>query len=163
MVHERWGLPEHTVQHVLVFMEKLRGMYEADPLAFEICVRHVASVIEDQRREEAKTDLRAGWAPDIGRRRGPIQRAHGDAQPPVGSSKDGAAWSHLKGGDAPAVEHYEPVAVPTPQHTVTFSKGRDDAVRDLVESVSRLFVGYIQVLAANEADAQHDLCHGHAP
>jgi hypothetical protein len=52
------GLPERTVQHMLTFMEKLRGMHEADPLAFEVCVRHVASVIEDQRREEGKTDPR---------------------------------------------------------------------------------------------------------
>jgi hypothetical protein len=52
------GLPEPTVQHMLMFMERLRGMYEADPLAFEVCVRHVASVIEDQRREEGKTDPR---------------------------------------------------------------------------------------------------------
>jgi hypothetical protein len=57
------GLPEHTVQNMLVFMDKLRGMYEADPLAFEVCVRHVASVIEDQRREEGKTDPRGDEAP----------------------------------------------------------------------------------------------------
>jgi hypothetical protein len=29
-----------------------------DPLAFEVCVRHVASIIEDQRRSEGKTDPR---------------------------------------------------------------------------------------------------------
>lgn len=52
------GLPEHTVQHMLGFMEKLRGMHEADPLAFEVCVRYVASAIEDQRREEGKADPR---------------------------------------------------------------------------------------------------------
>jgi hypothetical protein len=52
------GLPELTVEHMLAFMEKLRGMYEVDPLAFEVCVRHVASVIEDQRRDEGKTDPR---------------------------------------------------------------------------------------------------------
>lgn len=57
------GLPEHTVQHMLMFMDKLRGMYEADPLAFEVCIRHVASVIEDQRREEGKTDPRGDQAP----------------------------------------------------------------------------------------------------
>jgi hypothetical protein len=43
---------------MLMFMDKLRDMYEADPLAFEVCVRHVASVIENQRREERKTDPR---------------------------------------------------------------------------------------------------------
>jgi hypothetical protein len=52
------GLPEQTVQHMLKFMESLRGMHETDALAFEVCVRHVASVIEDQRREEGKTDPR---------------------------------------------------------------------------------------------------------
>ena len=52
------SLPEATVQHMLGFMQKLRTMYDADPLAFEICVRHVASVIEDQRLEEGKTDPR---------------------------------------------------------------------------------------------------------
>ena len=52
------GLPKATVQHMLGFMENLRSMYDVDPLAFEICVRHVASVIEDQRLEEGKTDPR---------------------------------------------------------------------------------------------------------
>jgi hypothetical protein len=52
------GLPEHTVRHMLTFMDKLRGMYDADPLAFEVCVRHVASAIEDRRREEGNTDPR---------------------------------------------------------------------------------------------------------
>jgi hypothetical protein len=57
------GLPEQTVQHMLSFMEKLRGMHEADPLAFEVCIRHVATVIEDQRREEGKADPRGDSAP----------------------------------------------------------------------------------------------------
>ncbi len=57
------GLPEDTVQHMLRFMEELHGMYKADPLAFEVCVRHVASVIEDQRREEGKTDPRENPSP----------------------------------------------------------------------------------------------------
>jgi hypothetical protein len=56
-------LPDHTVQHMLDFMDKLRGMHAADPLAFEVCVRHVASVIEDQRRDEGKDDPREDSAP----------------------------------------------------------------------------------------------------
>ncbi|HSZ40726.1 MAG TPA: hypothetical protein VK817_12265 [Trebonia sp.] len=51
-------LPEETVRNMLDFMEKLRVMHDADSLAFEVCVRHVASVIEDQRREEGKADPR---------------------------------------------------------------------------------------------------------
>lgn len=51
-------LPEQTVRHMLDFMEKLRGMHDADPPAFELCVRHVAAVIEDQRRGEGKADPR---------------------------------------------------------------------------------------------------------
>ena len=57
------GLPEQTVHHMRTFMETLRGMHETDPLAFEVCVRHVATVIEDQRREEGKTDPRRDQAP----------------------------------------------------------------------------------------------------
>jgi len=54
------GMPERTVRHMLSFMQKLRVMYETDPLAFEVCLRHVATVIEDQRREEGKADPRGG-------------------------------------------------------------------------------------------------------
>jgi hypothetical protein len=52
------GLPDRTVRNMLTFMDKLRGMHEQDPLAFEVCVRHVASVIENQRREEGHADPR---------------------------------------------------------------------------------------------------------
>jgi hypothetical protein len=52
------GLPDSTVTNMVAFMEKLRRMHQDDPLAFEVCVRHVASVIEDQRRSEGKTDPR---------------------------------------------------------------------------------------------------------
>ena len=51
-------LPERTVRHMVMYMDKLRGMHQDDPLAFEVCVRHVASVIEDFRRGEGKTDPR---------------------------------------------------------------------------------------------------------
>jgi hypothetical protein len=57
------SLPEHTVRHIVTFMGKLRSMYSDDPLAFEVCVRHVASVIEDQRRGEGRTDPRENPAP----------------------------------------------------------------------------------------------------
>lgn len=57
------GLPEHTVRHMTMFMAKLREMHGNDPLAFEVCVRHVASIIEDQRRAEGKTDPRENLAP----------------------------------------------------------------------------------------------------
>lgn len=56
-------LPDQTVRNMLDFMEKLRAMHDADPLAFEVCVRHVASVIEDQRRGEGKDDPRRDTAP----------------------------------------------------------------------------------------------------
>ena len=52
------GLPDRTVQNMVTFMDKLRGMHAQDPLAFEVCVRHVASAIEDQRRKEGHADPR---------------------------------------------------------------------------------------------------------
>ena len=57
------GLPDRTVQNMATFMVKLRRMHAQDPLAFEVCVRHVASVIEDQRRNEGHTDPRDDGAP----------------------------------------------------------------------------------------------------
>jgi len=57
------GLPDRTVRNMVTFMDKLRGMHRQDPLAFEVCVRHVASTIEDQRREEGHTDPRDDPAP----------------------------------------------------------------------------------------------------
>jgi hypothetical protein len=53
------GLPDRTVlRNMVTFMDKLRGMHAQDPLAFEVCGRHVASIIEDQRRKEGHTDPR---------------------------------------------------------------------------------------------------------
>ena len=43
---------------MVTVMGKLRGMHAQDPLAFEVCVRHVASVIEDQRRKKGHTEPR---------------------------------------------------------------------------------------------------------
>ena len=57
------GLPDQTVENMVTFMGKLRGMHAQDPLAFEVCVRHVASMIEDQRRREGHTDPRGDHAP----------------------------------------------------------------------------------------------------
>lgn len=51
------------MQHMIGFMEALHGMHEIDPLAFEVCVRHVATVIEDQCREEGKADPREDPVP----------------------------------------------------------------------------------------------------
>jgi hypothetical protein len=51
------------VENMVKFMDRLRGMHTQDPLAFEVCVRHVASIIEDQRRDEGHTDPRDDRAP----------------------------------------------------------------------------------------------------
>jgi hypothetical protein len=52
------GLPDGTVRNMGTFMDRLRGMHKQDALAFEVCVRHVASIIEDQRRKEGHADPR---------------------------------------------------------------------------------------------------------
>jgi len=52
------GLPSSTVTNMVAVMEKLRRMHDDDLLAFEVCVRHVASAIEDQRRSEGRADPR---------------------------------------------------------------------------------------------------------
>lgn len=57
------GLPDSTVQNMVKFMGELRGMHAQDSLAFEVCIRHVATVIEDQRRREGHADPRDDRAP----------------------------------------------------------------------------------------------------
>lgn len=52
------SLPDRTVKNMTAFMQKLRRMHDDDPLAFEVCVRHVAAAIEDQRRSEGRDDPR---------------------------------------------------------------------------------------------------------
>lgn len=52
------GLPDRTVRNMAAFMHKLRRMHDDDPLAFEVCVRHVAAAIEDRRRTEGRADPR---------------------------------------------------------------------------------------------------------
>jgi hypothetical protein len=52
------GLPGRTVTNMVAFMERLRRMHDDDPLAFEVCVRHVAAAIEDHRRSEGRADPR---------------------------------------------------------------------------------------------------------
>jgi hypothetical protein len=47
------GLSNRTVTNMMAFMEKLRRMQEDDPLAFEVCVRHIAAVIEGRRRDSS--------------------------------------------------------------------------------------------------------------
>jgi len=49
-----------------------------------------------------------------------------------GPSQDRAARGHLDSGDAPAVEHYEPVAVFAAQYAAIFCQGHDDVLQDLV-------------------------------
>lgn len=56
------ALPDRTVTNMAAFMHKLRRMHDDDPLAFEVCVRHVAAAIADQRRSEGRADPREGIA-----------------------------------------------------------------------------------------------------
>ena len=76
-------------------------------------------------------------------------------------SQDGAARSHLlKGGNAPAVQHQEPITVPAAQCTGVLRKGRDDVLKDLVCGEGAGFlVRDVQMFATGEPDAQHNLCH----
>ena len=52
------GLPDRTVRNMITFVDELRGMQAQDPLASKVCLRHVASVIEDQRHNKDHTDPR---------------------------------------------------------------------------------------------------------
>jgi hypothetical protein len=78
-------------------------------------------------------------------------------------SENRAARPHLDGGNAPAEQHDEPIAVVDAKEAGVLGKRRDDMLRDLVRVVRVGFlVPDVQVIAADEPDAQHDSCHDHA-
>ena len=72
--------------------------------------------------------------------------------------QDRAARSHLDRGDTPAVEHHEPVAVLAAQRPAVLGQGRDDMLDDVIDRSVRSVVDDVQVVAADEADPEHDLC-----
>ena len=74
--------------------------------------------------------------------------------------QDRAARSYLDGGDAPAVEHDEPVAVLAAQCPAIFCQGRDDVFRDLVRGSVLVAVGDIYVVAASGAVSVPAACPG---
>jgi hypothetical protein len=55
-------------------------------------------------------------------------------------SQDCAAWRHLDGGNAPAIEHHEPVTMPGARHARLLRKRFDDSLDDLVLVDSVVFM-----------------------
>ena len=53
--------------------------------------------------------------------------------------------------------------MPAAQRAVSLGQDRDDVVQSIIGCGPWLVVGDVQVFAADEADAQHDLGHDPAP
>jgi len=80
------------------------------------------------------------------------------------ASEDRAARRDLEGGDTAAVQDDEPVSVPGPDHAGVVREDADDVLHDrrFVFGVGVL-VPEVHVVAADEADTEHELRHGRAP
>jgi hypothetical protein len=78
-------------------------------------------------------------------------------------SEDCAARRHLDGCHAPAEQDDQPVAVAGAKQAGVLGQGRDGMLGNLVR-VGRagLLVPDVQVIAADEPDAEHNFSHGHA-
>jgi hypothetical protein len=50
----------------------------------------------------------------------------------LGRLQNGAAWRHLHGGDAPCVQHHEPVTMSAAKHASIVRKRRNGMLDDLV-------------------------------
>lgn len=75
-------------------------------------------------------------------------------------SEDRAARCHFYGGDAPAEQQDEAVTVAGAKHAGVLGQGRNDVLGDLVRSGSaRLLIADVQVIAADQPHAQHNLRH----
>ncbi len=74
---------------------------------------------------------------------------------------DGAAWGYLYPGNASAVEHDEPIAVPAAKHTGVLSERGDDMLDDLAFIGDLWFlVGDVHSVPSDEPYAQHYGGHG---
>ena len=78
-------------------------------------------------------------------------------------SEDCAAWRHLDGGNAPAIEHHEPVTMAGAKHAGRFRERFDDSLDDLVLVDRVLLTPDVELVATHESDPQHYLYHAHAP
>ena len=76
------------------------------------------------------------------------------------ASEDRAARCHFYGGDAPAEQQDETVTVAGAKHAGVLGQGRKDVLGDLVRSGGAgLLVADVQVIAADQPHAQHNLRH----
>lgn len=74
--------------------------------------------------------------------------------------EDRATRRDLHGGNAPCVQHQEPIAVSAAQHAGLFRQRGDDVVDDLVFADRiGLLVGDIHVVTADQSDTKHDALH----
>jgi hypothetical protein len=78
-------------------------------------------------------------------------------------SQDCAAWRHLDGGNAPAIEHHEPVTMAGAKHARLFRKRFDDSLDGLVLVDRVVLIHDVELVTTHESDPQHYLYHAHAP
>jgi hypothetical protein len=77
-------------------------------------------------------------------------------------SQDCTAWRHLDGGNAPAIQHHEPVTMAGAKHARLFRKRFNDSLDDLVLVDRVVFIPDVELVTTHESDPQHYLYHAHA-
>ena len=81
----------------------------------------------------------------------------------AGESEDRAARRHLDGCHTPAEQDDEPVAVTGAKQAGVLGQGRDGTLGGLVRIVrAGVVVPDVQVIAADEPDAEHNFSHAPA-
>jgi len=78
-------------------------------------------------------------------------------------SEDCAAWRDFDGGNAPAVEHHEPVTMAGANHASVIRKRVDDSLDGLALVEGVVLVPNVELVAAHETDPQHYFCHAQSP
>lgn len=78
----------------------------------------------------------------------------------TGPLEDRAAGRDFNRGNAPCVQHQEPIAVSTAEHARILRKGADDVVDDLAYTPrTAVVVRHVHAVAANEPDTKHKPFH----
>jgi len=78
-------------------------------------------------------------------------------------SQDCAARRHFDRGNAPAIEHHEPVTMAGAKHARLFRKRFDGSLGDLALVDRVILIHDVDLVTTHESDPQDYLYHAHAP
>lgn len=73
----------------------------------------------------------------------------------AGGLEDCAPWRNFDGGNPPAVEHHQPIAMAGAKHPGVLGEGLEDSLDDLVLILVVVLVPDVELVTAHQANPEH--------